>query len=75
LSEFLEKGYGRCTQLSVAYLYLAQQAGIEGCFMGSDSGAIKNVLKDENTKLFRSAEVGAPVGAHSWVELKLSDGR
>jgi hypothetical protein len=75
LSDFLSKGYGICKQLSVAYLYFAQLVGIQGCFMSSANGVIKNVIKEGNEKLFRSGEVGEPVSGHSWVELRLSDGR
>lgn len=44
--------------------------------MSSDWGVIKNIERsDTKQKLFRSAEVGKPVSAHSWVEIKTSDGR
>lgn len=76
LSELVEKGYGVCRHLSVAYLYLAEKAGLEGCFMNSDSGTIKNIERtDTKEKLFKSTEIGKPVSPHSWIEIKLSNGQ
>ena len=76
LSEIVEKGYGVCRHLATAYLWLAQKAGLKGVILSSDWGVIKNIERsDTKQKLFRSAEVGKPVSAHSWVEIKTSDGR
>lgn len=76
LSELFGKGYGVCRHLSVAYLYLAQKAGLEGCLMNCEQGIIKNIERsDSKEKLFKSAEIGGPVSAHTWAEVKLSDGR
>jgi len=74
LSEIVEKGYGVCNHLSVVYLWLAQKAGLEGVILSSDRGVIKNIERsDTKQKLFQSAEIGEPVSAHSWVEIKTSD--
>ena len=77
LSELFEKGYGVCRHLSVAYLYLAQKAGLGGCLMTASPGVIKNVERHgSKEKLFRSYKTGEPINdAHAWVEVKLSDGR
>lgn len=76
LSELVEKGYGVCRHLAVVYLWLAQKAGLKGVLLTSGSGVIKNIERSDNEqKLFRSAEVGKPIPAHSWVEIKTSDGR
>lgn len=76
LSEIIEKKYGVCPHLSVAYLWLAQKAGLEGVILNSDTGKLKNIKRTDNDeKLFKSVEIGEPVPAHSWVEIKLSDGR
>lgn len=76
LSELVEKKYGVCRHLSVAYLWLAQKAGLEGVLLGSDWGMIKNIERsDTKQKLFKSVEIGKPVSAHVWVEIKTSDGQ
>jgi hypothetical protein len=76
LSQILEKGYGVCRHLATAYLWLAQKAGLKGVILSSDWGVLKNIERsDTKQKLFRSADVGQPVSAHSWVEIKTSDGR
>lgn len=76
LSELIDRGYGVCRHLSISYLWLAQKAGLKGVLLSSDWGTIKNIERsDTHQKLFRSADVGKPVSAHSWVEIKTSDGR
>jgi len=76
LSQIIEKGYGVCGHLSTAYLWLAQKAGLKGVVLNSDHRTIKNIERsDTKEKLFKSAEIGQPVSAHSWVEIKTSDGR
>ncbi|MFZ2522303.1 MAG: transglutaminase-like domain-containing protein [Minisyncoccia bacterium] len=76
LSDLVEKGYGVCRHLSVAYLWLAQKAGLKGVLLSSEYGSIKNIERtDTKQKLFRSADIGKPVSAHSWVEIKTSDGQ
>ncbi len=75
LSEIIEKGYGVCRHLSPAYLWLAQKAGLKGVLLSSIDG-IKNIERsDTKQKLFKFSEIGKPVGAHSWVEIKTSDGQ
>lgn len=78
LSEIVEKGYGVCRHLAPAYLWLAQKAGLKGVILSSDTdlSVIKNIKRsDTKEKLFKSVEVGQDVAAHSWVEIKTSDGR
>ena len=76
LSELIEKGYGICGHLSVAFLWLAQKAGLNGVLLKSDHGVIKNIKrKDNGQKLFNSFEFGNSVSAHHWVEIKKSDGK
>lgn len=76
LSKLIDSGYGVCRHLAVAYLWLAQKAGLKGVLLESDFGTIKNIERsDTQQKLFRSADVGKPVSAHSWVEIKTSDGK
>ncbi len=77
LSQILEKGYGVCRHLAVAYLWLAQKAGLKGVILGSDWSVLKNIKRrDTGEKLFKSAKVGQPITApHSWVEIKTSDGQ
>ncbi len=76
MSELLEKGYGICRHLSVAYLWLAQKAGLKGVLLNCPYGTIKNIERtDSKEKLFKSADIGQPVSAHSWVEIQTSDGK
>ncbi len=73
ISDIFAKGYGICGNLSVAYLYLVEKVGLKGVIFYGDE--IKNILRsDNNEKLFKSSEVEAPVGTHSWCEIKLSNG-
>lgn len=70
LSEIFEKGYGICSHLSVAYLWLAQKAGLQGTF---GEGRPFNVSRVDNQEpLFKNFSLGEPV-SHMWVEIKLSD--
>lgn len=76
LSEIFDKGFGICRHLAVAYLYLAQKAGLEGTIITSDYGGITNIQRaDTQEPLFKSVKVGEPVVAHDWVEIKTSDGK
>jgi hypothetical protein len=75
LSKIFENEHGVCGYLAVAYLWLAQKAGLKGVLLG-DQGAIKNIERsDTGQPLFRSVAVGKPVSAHAWVEIKTSDGQ
>ncbi len=76
LSEIIEKRYGVCRHLAVAYLWLAQKAGLKGIILNSDLGVIKNIQRsDTKEKLFKSVDIGKSAPAHSWVEIKTSDGQ
>lgn len=76
LSQLIEKGYGICKHLAVAYLWLAQKAGLRGVILSADRGVIKNIERsDTKEKLFKSVEIGKPLPAHSWVEIKTKEGR
>lgn len=76
LSQVIEKGYGVCRHLATAYLWLAQKAGLKGVILNSKRGVLKNIERSNTKeKLFKSAEIGQPVSAHSWVEIKTSDGK
>lgn len=76
LSELIDKGYGVCRHLAVAYLWLAQKAGLEGTLMASDYGGIRNIKRtDTGERLFKSVDVGQPLPAHAWAEIRTSDGR
>lgn len=77
LSELLEKGYGICKHLSALYLYLAQEAGLEGVYLSINRDTITNILRSDNGEpLFKMTAVGGkmPV-AHGWVEIKTSSGK
>ncbi len=72
ISEIFEKGYGQCGHLTVAYLWLAQKAGLKGTILTCPKGVIKNIVRTDTGKsLFKSE--GGP--AHAWVEVQISDGR
>lgn len=76
LSQLFEKGYGICRHLSVAYLWLAQKAGIEGVLMRANHGVLKNIQRpDTGGKLFQTVELNQPGPNHAWVELRASDGK
>jgi len=76
LSEIIKNGYGICRHLSVAYLWLAQKAGLSGVVMDCGWGVIKNIERSDNhQKMFKSFGINKPVSVHNWVEIKLSDGR
>ncbi len=76
LSELIDKGHGVCRHLAVAYLWLAQKAGLVGTLMVSDYGGVKNVKRiDTGEQLFKSVEVGQPLPAHAWTEIKTNDGQ
>ena len=77
LSELFEKGYGICRHLSVAYLWLAQGAGLQGNILGTNvfDNPIKNILRtDTKDPLFKMTPVGENAPSHVWVEIKLSSG-
>ncbi|MEK9156273.1 MAG: transglutaminase-like domain-containing protein [Patescibacteria group bacterium] len=75
LSQIIDKGYGVCRHLSVAYLWLAQKAGLEGTLLTSDYRGITNVERRDNGKqLFKSVAVGEPLIPHAWTEVRLSNG-
>lgn len=76
LSDVFDKGYGICHHLSVTYLWLAQKAGLQGTLMSSGHQSIRNIDRiDKPGKLFQLTEIGEFTGAHSWNEIRLSDGR
>lgn len=75
LSEIFEKEFGLCRHLSIAYLWLAQYAGLEGVEMKNHEKIINIQRTDNGEKLFKMAEVGQPAPEHSWVEIKTSDGK
>lgn len=71
LSEVIEKGYGVCNELSVAYLWLAQHAGLSGVLLRSDYDQITNINRADSDKpLFRETPLGGKVPAHAWVEIR-----
>lgn len=76
LSEIIEHKYAVCAQLSVVYLWLAQQAGIPGAIASHLSLNMKNIIRpDTGTPLFSSVGLG-PIKewGHRWVELQMDDG-
>jgi hypothetical protein len=74
LSEVIDKGYGVCGHLSVAYLWLAQKAGLEGTLMSCDHNTIKNIARDNtDEKLFKSTDIGQTVSAHMWAEIQTAN--
>jgi len=74
LSDTFEKGYGICGNLSLAYLYLAEKAGLQGTIMSSE--VIKNINRsDNNEQLFKLVDVGKRAPSHFWCEIKLSSGK
>lgn len=76
LSEVLDKGYGVCRHLSVLYLYLAQEAGLEGIMLRSDGSHLVNIVRTDNGQpLFRSVDIGQNPLPHTWVEIRDSYGR
>lgn len=76
LSELLNHGYGVCRHLAIAFLWLANKAGLKGSVMFSNKGVLKNIKRTDNgKKLFRSVEVGEPTDPHSWVEVQTVGGR
>lgn len=76
LSDVLQSGYGVCSHLAPAYLWLAEKAGLEGGIFTSDTGVITNVLNPETGQpLFKSTDVGQPAEAHAWAEIRLSNGQ
>jgi len=75
LSDVFEAGFGVCRELSVGYLWLAQQAGLRGVLSNSRYGTIQNIQRtDTDEPLFKSVDVGEPPNDHVWVELQMSDG-
>jgi hypothetical protein len=75
LSELLDKGYGVCKHLSLLYLYLAQEAGLEGMYCSSGSD-ITNILRSDNGEpLFKMTKVGEKAPPHAWVEIRTSSGK
>jgi hypothetical protein len=75
LSEIFEKEYGICRHLSVAYLWLAQKAGLQGVLCRTREGTIKNIVRTDNgERLFKSFGVGETTSGHMWTEIQLSDG-
>lgn len=76
LSKIIENKYGVCRHLAVANLWLANKAGLSGVILCSKPGKLTNIVRtDSNEKLFKSADVGAPVSGHSWIEIKTSEGK
>lgn len=77
LSDLVEQGYGVCRHLSVLYLFLAKEAGLNGVLLRSDqSSPIKNILRtDSNQPLFKEVRVGEEAPPHLWLEIKLSSGK
>ena len=75
LSEVFTNGYGVCNELSVAYLWLAQHAGLKGILLSSVPYQITNVNRaDSEEPLFKATAPGEKVVGHSWVEI-LTDER
>lgn len=73
VSELFKNGYAICNQLSVGYLWLAEQAGLKGV-IAHDVGGIHNVTSpDTGLPLFKSVGLGEPVAPHSWVEIQTGD--
>lgn len=76
LSDIFEKQHGVCVHLSVAYLWLAQKAGLQGSLMSSDGQSIRNIKRtDQPGNLYQSIGLGEFLASHSWNEIQLSDGR
>lgn len=79
LSEIVDAGYGVCRHLSVIFLVLAKEAGLEGAYVSSsrtdkEKYDLQNITRpDTGEPLFRMTAVGQPIAGHAWVELKLSD--
>lgn len=74
LSEVFAKGFGVCNELSVAYLWLAQKAGLSGILLRSNHDQITNVNRAGSlTPLFKATPSGEKVPAHAWVEVKTEE--
>lgn len=71
LSEVLDKGYGACGELSAAYLWLAQHAGLKGIIMRSHTDTpITNINRaGSDQPLFRETEPGGVTQVHAWTEI------
>ncbi len=75
LSDIFKHGYGICYHLAFAYLWLCQQAGLEGTVIPVRDNDIINIQRtDTNQPLFKSVPVGSPAGGHLYVELLLPNG-
>lgn len=73
LSDTFEKGYGICGNLSLAYLYLVEKAGLKGVILSGDE--IVNINRADNNKpLFKLVDVGQRAPDHFWCEIELSNG-
>lgn len=74
LSEVFEKGFGVCSELSVAYLWLAQHAGLAGVLLQSNHDQITNINRaDSGLPLFKATPPGAKAPAHAWVEIQTAE--
>ena len=76
LSELVEKGYGICRHLAVAFLWLAQKAGLQGVILIANPHVIRNIVRsDTKEKLFKSFELEGQAPGHAWVEILTGDGQ
>ncbi len=79
LSEIVDSGYGVCRHLSVIYLTLAKEAGLNGAYLtisrtDNEKYDLRNIIRPDTGKpLFRMIAVGQSVNGHAWIELRLSD--
>ncbi len=76
LSEIFENEYCVCRHLSVAYIWLANQAGLQGGVVNTSYPiTLTNIIRKDNGKpLFKSVPLGQQTPAHSWAEIQISDG-
>lgn len=75
LSEIFQHEYAICYHLAYAYLWLCQQAGLEGTTIPVRDNDIVNILRtDTKQPLFKSAPIGSPTAGHVYTELLMPDG-
>lgn len=75
LSDIFRNGYAICYHLAYAYLWLCQQAGLEGTVIPVRDNDIINIRRtDTNEPLFKSVPVGNRAPGHVYTELLMPDG-
>lgn len=70
LSEVFDHGYAACSQMTTAYMWLAQSAGLKGTLQITMHDQIRNINRaGTNEPLFKATAPGKMAPAHAWNEI------